>query len=85
MYDVIMLDCVPVRYDKDLLVNNVPEQNSLEWERMSYGQKHPDFSEDCEYRLVLRLGSLLTMNIPDYITINLGMGLEYAEIMEAAG
>jgi len=30
MYDVIMLDCVPVRYDKDLLVNNVPEQNSLE-------------------------------------------------------
>jgi len=52
---------------------------------MSYGQKHPDFSEDCEYRLVLRLGSLLTMNIPDYITINLGKGLEYAEIMEAAG
>ena len=45
---------------------------------MSYGQKDPKFSNDCEYRLVLTLP--LTTIPPIEIKIELQKKLEYAEI-----
>lgn len=50
---VMRLDCVQVGYDKGLSVNTLPDPASMEMTRMSYGQKYPKDSEECEYRLVL--------------------------------
>jgi len=47
------LDCVQVRYDKGLLISELPEPASEERLSLSYAQKAPEFNRDCEYRLVL--------------------------------
>lgn len=74
------LDCVQVRYDKGQTVSALPDPVSHEWVRMSYGQKDPKFSSDCEYRLVLTLPFTVTRR-PREIKGELNKRLEYAEIL----
>jgi len=77
--DIIELDCVQVRYDKNQLVQSEPELDIEEKIRMSYGQKDPKFSDDCEYRLVLTLN--VTPSVPTEIKVELRKKLEYAEMV----
>lgn len=74
------LECVQVRYDKDQSVSKLPEPASEERAMMSYGQKEPKFSGDCEYRLVLTL-PLKTTSPPTEIRVDLHKRLGYAEII----
>ena len=74
------LECVQVRYDRDQCVVRLPEPATQERLGMSYGQKSPKSSGDCEYRLVLTL-PLTTPNPPQEIEIKLGKRLEYTEVV----
>ncbi len=49
------LHCIPVKYDKGQLVEELPEPGSYERLLMSCGQKDERDRHDCEYRLALRL------------------------------
>jgi len=74
------VDCIQVRYDKDQSVSELPEPASQERIRMSYGQKDPRFSKDCEYRLVLTLPISIS-SCPVEIEVKLQKKLEYTEIL----
>jgi hypothetical protein len=73
------LDCIQVKYNKDQPISELPEPASKERLRMSYGQKDPTFSDDCEYRLVLTLPPIEIP--PTEINIELQKKLEYAELV----
>ncbi len=79
MPDTMWLDCIQVRYDKGQQINELPQLASEERLRMSYGQKDPTFSNDCEYRLVLTLPP--TTIPPIAINIELQKKLEYAKML----
>ena len=76
---VMHMDCVQVRYNKGQLVSELPEPASLERIRMSYAQKEPSDSVDCEFRLVLELP--ITGSRPSEIRVELHKKLEYAEML----
>lgn len=78
---VMWLDCIQVRYDKDLLVSELPEPASEERIAMSYGQKGPIFSRECEYRLVLTL-PFTGNKSPQEVRVELNKKLDYAEIIK---
>ena len=74
------LKCVRVRYDKGQYVSELPEPDSEEMTSMSYGQKDPKSSGDCEYRLILTL-PFTGNSSPPKIGVKLHKRLEYAEII----
>ena len=74
------LECVQVRYDKNQSVRKLPEPAGKERAIMSYGQKEPKFSSDCEYRLALTL-PLTTTSPPTIIIVELHKRLGCAEIL----
>ena len=79
MPDTMWLDCIQVRYDKGQLMSELPQPASEERLRMSYGQKDPKFSNDCEYRFVLTLP--VPANSLEEIEIELQKKLEYGEMV----
>jgi len=82
--DEMWLKCVQVRYDRDQPVESIPEPASEERTSMSYGQKAPRDSADCEYRLVLTL-PMTSSWLPPEIGVELHKRLEYAEMVELPG
>lgn len=76
----MMLDCIQVRYDKDQLVSEFPEPASQDRTRISYGQKDPKFSADCEYRLVLTL-PITIKRCPIVIIVELQKKPKYVELL----
>jgi hypothetical protein len=82
--ETMWLDCVQVRYDKDQIISQLPAPASEERVRMSYGQKHPIFSSDCEYRLVLKL-SIMISSCPIEIKIEMQKKLDCAELLRLRG
>jgi hypothetical protein len=83
MPDTIWLECIQVRYDKGQLVQGEPQPASEERLKMSYGQKDPKFSNDCEYRLVLTLPLTIIppTEVKTEVKIELQKRLEYAELV----
>jgi hypothetical protein len=79
--NLMWLRCVKVRYDKGQLINNFPELDEDMKFDISYGQKYPSFSSDCEYRLVLEI-PLTNMSLPAEIKAELGKSLDYVNIVE---
>lgn len=79
MPDTMWLHCIQVRYDKDQLVEELPEPGSEERSMMSYGQKADRFHRDCEQRVVLRLP--LSSDPPKEIKVELQKRLEYVDIV----
>jgi len=72
------LDCVQVRYNKDLPAPSEPTDE--EKEVLSYGQKAPKDSNDHEYRIVLML-PFTGYDPPEMINVQLHKKLQYAEIL----
>ncbi len=75
----MLLECIKVRYNRGQYIGKLPKPANHEFAMMSFGQKDPKFSSDCEYRLVLTLP--LTTSPPIEIKIELQKKLEYAEMV----
>ena len=54
--EVVLVDALPVRYDKDAIASSAPSQ--LELVRLPYTQKSPAFAPECEYRVAVVLSGL---------------------------
>ena len=77
MPNTMWLYCIPVRYDRDQLVGELPESASHERLMMSCGQKDNRDCGDCEYRLVLRLP--VPYDPPDEIRVELKKRPEHVD------
>ena len=81
MPNTLSIECLKVRYDKDLLAKGEP--NNQEKLLLSCSQKDASYQNDQEYRIVVRLDVISSYpeDYLKYIKINLNKSLKYAEIV----